>query len=292
LRKREKIQEVLRFKRLNKMVTKFGHRFGSRSGLTLVESLVVLAIIAILVGLLYPALSAYQDMGRRAQCLNNLRQIGIGLVNYAADNDGMLPPANTNWNANTVGAIRIDTAVRSQQEWAYWVWPYLGLSHNDYVFRVNDSRWDDTSGNPRSKFNLFTCPTTRLKRIPVPGMGISQVQFEANSGAKSYAMNVMPATFIFANRTGMTGAELNQVRGNQYLNGRFFPISRNLIPNRGATAMVIEAVTAQVTPYHYHGVNVPANRRVDFCLTGAEPMCFFSMDVWRGYAMEIYPRLT
>ncbi len=51
----------------------------------------VIAIIAILAALLLPALASARDQGRKAACLSNLRQMGIGLINYATDNDGRIP---------------------------------------------------------------------------------------------------------------------------------------------------------------------------------------------------------
>jgi prepilin-type N-terminal cleavage/methylation domain-containing protein len=62
-----------------------------RRGFTLVELLVVVAIIALLAALLLPALASARDKSRKAACISNLHQIGIALLNYATDNDGRIP---------------------------------------------------------------------------------------------------------------------------------------------------------------------------------------------------------
>jgi len=64
------------------MKTNSPSRIRNFCGFTLVELLVVIAIIGILVGLLLPAVQAAREAARRAQCMNNVRQIGLALTNY------------------------------------------------------------------------------------------------------------------------------------------------------------------------------------------------------------------
>jgi prepilin-type N-terminal cleavage/methylation domain-containing protein/prepilin-type processing-associated H-X9-DG protein len=107
-----------------------------RSAFTLIELLVVIAIIAVLIALLLPAVQAAREAARRSQCVNNLKQLGLSIQNYA-DSRGSLPPTSgtgSSGNGNNF-SMKVHLLPFMEQSTLYnainqgWYW-------NDGIFNV------------------------------------------------------------------------------------------------------------------------------------------------------------
>ena len=73
-------------------------------GFTLIELLVVIAIIAILAAILFPVFAKAREKARQTTCTSNMRQIGLGMVQYVQDYDELYPPSS--WGQHLVGMQR------------------------------------------------------------------------------------------------------------------------------------------------------------------------------------------
>ena len=126
-------------------------------GFSLVELLVVVGMIAILCGMLLPAIGKARAKARGIQCLNNLRQLGLGWQMYADDSLGALVP---NWGSGIAG---MDATCPS---WAGGVMDYTSSSHNtntDYLIHpgVGDRPYGALLGPYTRDYKLYRCPADR-----------------------------------------------------------------------------------------------------------------------------------
>jgi prepilin-type N-terminal cleavage/methylation domain-containing protein/prepilin-type processing-associated H-X9-DG protein len=144
-----------------------------KRGFTLIELLVVIAIIALLIALLLPAVQAAREAARRAQCINNLKQLGIALHNYEGIHGGFPPGCITGlWPVDPTvpaafyrwGALAFLTPVLEQTS----VFNALNFSFPVYV---RTSTFPGTGIAPANStvvgtiVGLFLCPSDRMQKI-------------------------------------------------------------------------------------------------------------------------------
>jgi len=109
----------------------------TQTGFTLVELLVVVAILSLLIAMLLPALGKARETAQSVQCLSLLRQMGVANQMYAEEfDDYAVPPGNWSasraWmgNAAFLQVLNITTADHHGSNWSHWYWPRRYLCPN------------------------------------------------------------------------------------------------------------------------------------------------------------------
>jgi len=148
-------------------------------GFTLIELLVVIAIIAVLIALLLPAVQAAREAARRAQCVNNLKQMGLGVHNYLSTNN-VFPPIMGNWNLAGPATPLVGSGTWPLG-WAVAILP--NLEQTTLYNAVNFSNGTQDPPNTTvsyTKVAAYVCPSESL--APGPWVASSFINYSANFG--------------------------------------------------------------------------------------------------------------
>jgi prepilin-type N-terminal cleavage/methylation domain-containing protein len=155
----------------------------SKSAFTLVELIVVIAIVAILAAILFPVFAQARENARQAQCISNLRQIGMGLTLYIQDSDETTPLSY--YGPGGLAASGTPSDSTTYYKWMDAIYPYIksdavfdcpddhyapiyhyrsGINYGSFGVNGAYSKIGDKETPPRSSFNY----TVQLSQIKTP----------------------------------------------------------------------------------------------------------------------------
>jgi prepilin-type N-terminal cleavage/methylation domain-containing protein/prepilin-type processing-associated H-X9-DG protein len=267
-----------------------------KPGFTLIELLVVIAIIAVLIALLLPAVQAAREAARRAQCVNNLKQMGLGLHNYHSSQNTF--PMGASASNNTLGS----------SYWNGWSAQGLMLSYMEQTAIYNAINFSldplvNNSGSFNStslytKINSYLCPSDPgagriytnsyymsegANVINTPG---SQGFGNASSGPSNglfcfnYAFGIADCTDGTSNTVaaseGVTGNNQYQLyRGNGVVSAGTQPAQNDVYMSQTTTLSNLVACTNAMITNVKNQTNISGNRG-QYWGWGAEAMSLFN----------------
>jgi len=171
-----------------------------RPGFTLVELLVVIAIIGTLVGLLLPAVQSARESARRSSCINNLKQNGLVIQNFASANKDVLPHSTRPSASNAVKRVS-------------WVTRTLGYFEeqslaNQYDLN-NASNWSSTTNNSGGTTPNAVLVFTRLPSLECPSDPTTGQAFDADPSSTTRPFAYPTGGEIAVVNAGRTGFSSN-----------------------------------------------------------------------------------
>jgi prepilin-type N-terminal cleavage/methylation domain-containing protein/prepilin-type processing-associated H-X9-DG protein len=175
-----------------------GTRFPKpRRGFTLIELLVVIAIIAVLIALLLPAVQAAREAARRAQCTNNLKQLGLAIQNYISQNNSF-PPMLNNFNTVGIALPNVKGPGNWPTSWTVSLLPFFeqGALYNGVNFAATIDDPPNLSTVSYTKVATLICPSE--SQTVGPWIPTNMVNYRGNTGGPgsllSWSGPIVPMT--------------------------------------------------------------------------------------------------
>jgi prepilin-type N-terminal cleavage/methylation domain-containing protein len=131
----------------------------SRDGFTLIELLVVISIIALLMGLLLPAVQKARESANRISCANNLKQITLAMHQYELDYN-QLPPRCLGEKGAT---------------WAVLIMPYLEQNNLLNCWNLGRSYYEQSDVARLTPLSLYFCPSRRISSMAQDSISGDQI---------------------------------------------------------------------------------------------------------------------
>ncbi len=138
---------------------------------SLIELLVTIAVIAILTGLLLPALNSARSAGRKIACVNQMKNLSLAIGAYTPDNEDYLPPQGLH------------------KAFTRYLYPYLGIRVDRVSDAISTSRPGEYSVGLqcRTPRGLLFCPETALPNPAFPGAVPAEISWYYSNYSQSYA---------------------------------------------------------------------------------------------------------